>query len=46
MKVNIAVDISPPIPYLAKLCLSIYGPKCQRIFRKTWGMKLISCTCR
>ena len=43
MKANI-VDISPPIPYLAKFLFSIYGPKCwQPIFRKAWGMKLIFC---
>ena len=42
MKANIVVDISPPIPYLAKFWFSIYWPKCcQPIFRKAWGMKLI-----
>ena len=28
MKFNVANDISPPIPYLAKLWFSNYGPKC------------------
>ena len=41
MKANI-VDISPPIPYLAKFVFSVCGPKSrQSIFRKVWGMKLI-----
>ena len=43
MKTNI-LDISPPIPYLAKFLFLTYGPKCwQPIFRKAWGMKLIFC---
>ena len=47
MKANIVVDISPPIPYLAKFWFSIYGPKyCQPVFRKAWGMKLTFCTYR
>ena len=28
MKANIVVDISPPVPYLAKFWLLIYAPKC------------------
>ena len=28
MESNIAVDISPPIPYLAKFWFLSYGPKC------------------
>ena len=28
MKTNIAIDISTPIRYLAKLWVSSYGPKC------------------
>ena len=28
MKTNIVVDISPPIPYLAKFWFSSYGPRC------------------
>ena len=28
MEPNIVVDISPPIPYLAKFWFSSYGPKC------------------
>ena len=28
METNIVVDISPPIPYLAKFLFSSYGPKC------------------
>ena len=28
METNIVVDISPPIPYLAKFCFSSDGPKC------------------
>ena len=28
MKTNIVIDISSTIPYLAKFCLSNYGPKC------------------
>ena len=27
MKTNIVIDISPPIPYLAKLWFLSYGPK-------------------
>ena len=47
MKANNVIDISPPIPYLAKFPLPVYGPKCcQPIFRKAWGMKLIFCACR
>ena len=28
MKTNIATEISPPIPYLAKFWFRSYGPKC------------------
>ena len=28
MKINIVIDISPLIPYLAKFWVSSYGPKC------------------
>ena len=28
MKTNIVIDISLPIPYLAKFWFSSYGPKC------------------
>ena len=28
MKTNIAIDVSPLFPYLAKFCFSSYGPKC------------------
>ena len=30
METNIVVDISPPIPYLAKFWFSSYGPKCSQ----------------
>ena len=43
MKANIVVDISPPIPYLAKFWFSIYGPKCcQPITRKVCGIKFFA----
>ena len=52
MKTNIVVDISPPIPYLAKFSFSSYEPKCCQpiklqdflkcnISRKKWMMKFI-----
>ena len=28
MKTNIVVDISPPVPYVAKFWFPTYGPKC------------------
>ena len=28
MKANFVIDVSPPIPYLAKFLVSRYGPKC------------------
>ena len=34
MKTNIVIDISPPIPYVAKCWFSSYGPKCG------WPIKL------
>ena len=33
MKTNIVVDISPPIPYLAKFWFSSYGPKCCQLMK-------------
>ena len=30
MKTNIVIDISLPIPYLAKFWYSSYGPKCHQ----------------
>ena len=52
METNIVVDISPPIPYLAKFWFSSYGPKrCKpiklqgslkcNISRKKWMIKFI-----
>ena len=52
MKTNIVVDISPPIPYLAKFWFSSYGPKCYQpiklqnslkcnISRKKWMVKFV-----
>ena len=52
METNIVVDISPPIPYLAKFWFSSYGPKCCQpiklqdslkcnISRMKWMMKFI-----
>ena len=52
LKTNVVVDISAPIPYLAKFWFSSYGPKCCRpiklqdtlkcnISRKKWIMKFI-----
>ena len=52
METNIIVDISPPIPYLAKFWFSSYGPKCCQpiklqdslkcnISRMKWMMKFI-----
>ena len=52
MRTNIVIDISPPIPYLAKSYFSSYGPKCCQpiklqdslkcnISRKKWMMKFI-----
>ena len=54
MDSNIVVDISPPIPYLAKFWFSSYGPKCCQpiklqdslkcnISRKKWMMKFVFC---
>ena len=51
METNIIVNISPPIPYLAKFWFSSYGPKCCQpiklqdslkcnISSKKWMMKL------
>ena len=52
LKTNIAIDISPPITYLAKFWILSYGPKCcwpikfqdslkWNISRKKWMMKFI-----
>ena len=52
MKTYIVIDISPPIPYLAKFLFSCYGPKCCQpmklqdslkcnISREKWIMKFI-----
>ena len=52
MKTNIFIDISSPTPYLAKLWISSYGPKCCQpiklqgslkcnISRKKWMMNVI-----
>ena len=52
LKTNIAIDISPLIPYLAKFWILSYGPKCcwptkfqdslkWNIARKKWMMKFI-----
>ena len=55
MKTNIVVDISPPVPYLAKFWFSSYEPKCcqpiklqnslkSNISRKKWMINVISST--
>ena len=52
MEINIVVDISPPVSYLAKFWFSSYGPKCCQpiklqdslkcnISKKKWMMKFI-----
>ena len=52
MKSYIVINISPPVPYLVKLCVSSYGPKCCHeiklqdslkcnIWRKKWTIKCI-----
>ena len=52
METNISIDISPPIPYLAKFWFLSYGPKCCQpiklqnslkcnISKKKWMMKCI-----
>ena len=52
IKTNIVIDISSPVPFLAKIWLSSYGPKCCQpiklqdslkcnISRKKWMMKFI-----
>ena len=39
MKTNIIIDISPPIPYLAKFWFSSYGPKCCQSIKLQDSMK-------
>ena len=42
METNVVVDISPPIPYLAKFWFSSYGPKCCQPIKLQDSLNVIS----